>query len=112
MLLRGSPGSGKSSCVLNHISKYTNNRVSDVKTVVINVTEITTASNVADRIIEQMSWTAGHTYVPLGAKKLVCILDGIHKVRPSIVSLTWIIHYHSKLHSNKSVLIFKLYTST
>ena len=83
MLLRGSPGSGKTSCVLSHISKHTSNPVSDVKTLVINVTEITTASSVADRLIEQMSWTAGHTYVPLGAKKLVCILDDIHKVKPS-----------------------------
>lgn len=80
VLLRGSPGSGKTSCVLNHLSKYTSNPVSDVKTLVINVTEMTTPSNVADRLIEQMSWTAGHTYVPLGAKKLVCVLDGIHKV--------------------------------
>ena len=47
---------------------------------VINVTEMTTPSNVADRLIKQMSWTAGHTYVPLGGKKLVCVLDGIHKV--------------------------------
>ena len=83
MLLRGSPGSGKTSCVLNHISKYTSNPVGDVKTLVINVTEITTASSVADRLIEHMSWTAGHTYVPLDAKKLVCILDDIHKVKPS-----------------------------
>ena len=83
VLLRGNPGSGKTSCVLSHISKYTSNQVSDVKTLVINVTEITTASDIADRIIEQMSWTAGHSYVPLGAKKLVCVLDGIHKVRTS-----------------------------
>lgn len=74
--------------MLNHVSKYTSNPVSDVKTLVINVTEITTASNVADRLIEQMSWTAGNTYVPLGAKKLVCILDGIHKVRPNIITNT------------------------
>ena len=74
--------------MLNHISKYTSNPVSDVKTLVVNVTEITTASNVADRLIEQMSWTAGNTYVPLGAKKLVCILDGIHKVRPNIIANT------------------------
>lgn len=79
-MLRGSPGSGKTSCVLNHLSKYASSPVSDVKTLVINVTEMTTPSNVADRLIEQMSWTAGHTYVPLGAKKLVCVLDGIHKV--------------------------------
>ena len=71
--------------MLNHVSKYTSSPVSDVKTLVINVTEITTASNVADRLIEQMSWTAGNTYVPLGAKKLVCILDGIHKVRTNMI---------------------------
>ena len=80
VLLRGELGSGKTSFVLGHLQTYSSSPVGDVKSIIINLNELSTPSSLVNRLLQHMTWRAGHTYVPSGAKKLICLLDDAYKV--------------------------------
>ena len=52
----------------------------DIKPLIINMTEHVTTSMLANTLLEHMTWMAGNTYVPAGARQLVVFIDNIHKV--------------------------------
>ena len=80
VLLTGTQGSGKSSFAKSHLQTYTSSPVGNVKSIIVNISELSTPASLVNRLLENMTWRAGHTYVPTGAKKLICLLDNIHKV--------------------------------
>jgi dynein heavy chain len=83
VLLTGTQGSGKSSFAKSHLQKYTSSPVGNVKSIIVNISELSTPVSLVNRLLENMTWRAGHTYVPTGAKKLICLLDNVHKVLKS-----------------------------
>nr|WAQ15579.1 axonemal dynein heavy chain E [Halisarca dujardinii] len=79
VLLRGAEGSGKSFFVQTHLQTYSSSPVGNVRTIAVHLNQLSSPAGLVNRLLEHMTWRAGHTYVPTGARKLVCLLDSMHE---------------------------------